>query len=422
MRGASAPVELLHPDSLLPNADEIRSALRRHGLRDDLVYFACKANRHPSFIFAAKRAGIGVDVTSAKDLENALGAGLNPGQILITSAVKADSFLELAANNGVITVIDNFDELAICQSQLSRPPIFVRLGGWQVNGTRTSTRFGFYPEQIGKVAELCKAAGFDIRGVQFHLKSYSFGERTAGVEHALGVIKFLRDAGFNPGIIDIGGGIPVSYLSSKSEWEEFNMELKASVLDGEEITFARDGLGYLNVNGTLHGSPTFYPYWNDLIKERYLSELLSMSLSNGHSIAKNLKQQNVSLQIEPGRALLDQCGCLLVKVAFTKTDSHGRYLTGLFMNRTQLMSSSSDFCLDPITFSDRPIRATYLVGSYCIESDVIMKRKLMLPELLRNDLLLIPNTAAYVTSLFSSNSHGLGEVERIVVNELGGLP
>jgi diaminopimelate decarboxylase len=424
MEDTSAPTELLHPDSLQTNVASFKTAFQNHGLRDDLIYFACKANSHPSFLEAAKKAEIGIDVTSEKELADALAAGLDPVRIIVTSAIKTDTLLQRCVDLHVTTVVDNFDELKLLQQQQSsKTPIMIRLGGWQFNGTPSATRFGFLPSQISQIVELCQQAKFDIRGVQFHLKGYSLEERTTGIEHALGVISTLREAGFQPEILDIGGGIPVSYLASETEWIEFNAQLQSSILDRrDEVTFNRDGLGFFNVKGEIVGAPSFYPYWNKLTKGEYLDALLKRNLINGQSVAKNLKSQRISLQIEPGRALLDQCGCLLAKVAFNKTDSAGRHLTGLFMNRTQLMSSSSDFCVDPIALSERPTKATYLVGSYCIESDVIMKRRLHIPELRRGELLLIPNTAAYVTSLFASNSHGLGEVRRVVLEGSGGLP
>ena len=117
--------------------------------------------------------------------------------------------------------------------------------------------------------------------------------------------------------------------------------------------------------------------------------------------------------MEPGRSLLDQCGLSIAQVAFRKTDSAGNLLVGLAMNRTQLRSSSADFLVDPIHIPKQPKENNlsmqshgYLVGAYCLEQELILKRKLTFqqyPEV--GDLIAFPNTAGYMMHFFESEAH-----------------
>src|SRR5690606_30436681 len=111
-------------------------------------------------------------------------------------------------------------------------------------------------------------------------------------------------------------------------------------------------------------------------------------------------------------SLLDQVVCTLAKVAFRSEDSEGRLLVGLEITRTQLRTSSADFLLDPIHLPKREDQEaknpcyTHLVGSYCLEQELILKRKVRLksyPEI--GDLILFPNTAGYMMHFYESEAH-----------------
>src|SRR5690606_35246081 len=73
---------------------------------------------------------------------------------------------------------------------------------------------------------------------------------------------------------------------------------------------------------------------------------------------------------------------------------------------------SADFLLDPIhlpingrTNTDERVFG-YLVGSYCLEQELILKRKIQFnsyPEI--GDLILFPNSAGYMMHFYESEAH-----------------
>lgn len=85
------------------------------------------------------------------------------------------------------------------------------------------------------------------------------------------------------------------------------------------------------------------------------------------------------LYLEPGRSLVDGCGLALAEVAFTKTRSDGVPLVGLTMNRIQCRTASDNFLIDPYLVKRTPPSEeieVFLVGAYCIEDELILRRKI----------------------------------------------
>ncbi|GAB3011224.1 hypothetical protein GCM10027284_33130 [Cyclobacterium sediminis] len=60
-----------------------------------------------------------------------------------------------------------------------------------------------------------------------------------------------------------------------------------------------------------------------------------------------LKDLGLEIRIEPGRSLLTQTGMTIAKVAHRKQHAKGKWLVGLEMNMSQMISFSEDFLLDP---------------------------------------------------------------------------
>ena len=102
--------------------------------------------------------------------------------------------------------------------------------------------------------------------------------------------------------------------------------------------------------------------------------------------AAELVERGLELRCEPGRSVLDGCGMTLAAVAFTKTSRDGEQLVGLHMNRTQLRSTSADVLLDPRLVRDpdadtpRQVDDAFLVGAYCIEEELLLRRRFSFPQ------------------------------------------
>ena len=155
-----------------------------------------------------------------------------------------------------------------------------------------------------------------------------------------------------------------------------------------------------------------YPYWQEPTRDARLTEVLS------GGVAEELRERGLRLHLEPGRSLVDGCGLTLAEVAFTKTRSDGVPLVGLAMNRTQCRTTSDDFLIDPYLVKRTPpseeIEA-FLVGAYCIEDELILRRKIRFPRgVAAGDLVAIPNTAGYFMHMLENASHQIPLAKNVV--------
>jgi diaminopimelate decarboxylase len=92
------------------------------------------------------------------------------------------------------------------------------------------------------------------------------------------------------------------------------------------------------------------------------------------------------------------------------------------MNRTQMFSSSADYLLDPIFFpktkKNEKTCEVYFVGSYCLEQELILKRKIVLPQTPEiGDLVCFVNTAGYMMHFYESEAHLFDLAKNLVVEK-----
>lgn len=414
-----SPINIHHLAPLEENIDAYVGVLTKYNITHK-IFFARKANKCLELAQAAAHAGQGVDTASYRELQQCVESGIANRQLVLTAAVKNRSLLELALQHDITVVLDNEDELQLAQDVAQEKKrtmeINIRVGGFFVENQRLPTRFGFPIDRaVACVSGLAdKYPNLVYTGLHFHLNGYSVSERVAAIEQSVRVIDELANEGIHTKSLDIGGGILMNYLQSEQEWLDFHQALREAVLGKRSaLTYQNDALGMVKIDGQLHGEPTVYPYFNKLHKEHLLEAILTTPSSIFNvPIHQLFTARNLEFRMEPGRSLLDQVGCTVAKVAFRKEDSEGRLLVGLEMNRTQLRSSSADFLLDPIHLPKREDQEAkdpcyaYLVGSYCLEQELILKRKVRLksfPEI--GDLILFPNTAGYMMHFYESEAH-----------------
>ena len=406
-----SPLNLIDPTPMGRNAAELTQAASARGL-DLRIFFARKANKALALVDEATRLGLGVDVASEQELRQALQRGVAAEDIVVTAAIKPRALLELCAESGAVVVIDNLDELRLVSevaSSLREPArMALRLAPTPPSGA-APTRFGMTAGELAALDEL-SSTELTVTGVHFHLDGYSAEHRVAAIGESLSVADVLRDRGHPVAFLDMGGGIPMSYLESAAEWEGFWAEHeRAARGDGTQVTFDGHALGKT------------YPYHQAPIRGDWLGLILDARLANG-TVAEELGARELELRMEPGRALLDGCGMTVARVEFRKQRADGTWLIGLAMNRTQMRSTSDDFLVDPLLIRPpthgEPTAAIdgYLVGAYCVERELISWRRFRFPDgVAVGDLVAFPNTAGYLMHILESASHQIPLAQNLVV-------
>lgn len=399
------------------------------------IFFARKANKSIAFVKEAKRIGFGVDTASYKELAQCLEVGLAPDDITLTAAVKEERLIRLAVRNKVPIVIDNLDECdqvqRIADEMDQSINVGIRIGGFLYEGDHLYSRFGFLPQiAIGLITDSMgsgnKYSRLNFKGFHFHLNGYSTSHRAEALIQTVKCVDRLKDRFITTHFIDFGGGFLINYLEKEEEWDIFHEELRKAVRGVREpITFRNDSLGMHLIEGSLHGEPKVYPYYNKKPRAEFLKEILTYKDPLGVPIYALLNDRNIEVRIEPGRSLLDQAGITIARVAFRKMDMEDNLLIGLEMNRTQMFSSSMDFLLDPIVLyhhenPDAEPVTGFLVGAYCLEQELILKRKIALrqmPEI--GDIFCFVNTAGYMMHFYESEAHLFDLARNLVAQENG---
>jgi diaminopimelate decarboxylase len=412
-----SPLNVLDPALLARNGEELRSVADAAGV-ELKIFFARKANKALAFVDAAVRSGLGIDVASEQELAQVLARDVPGSEIVVTAAVKPRALLELCAASGSTVVIDNADELTllaeVAESAGRDTPVAFRLAP----EVAPSTRFGLPTAEIIRLADRFAPdprSRLAVTGLHFHLDGYEAADRVAALGETLDLADALRSRGHHLTFVDIGGGIPMSYLESGADWSGFWSAYDAGVA-GVRAPLTFDG----------HALSSCYPSFQRSRRGPWLSCVLQGEVFTraGREIAAAaLGRRGLQLRCEPGRSLLDGCGLTAARVEFRKQRRDGTWLIGLAMNRTQCRSTSDDFLVDPLLLraaddGDEPAPPSiegYLVGAYCIERELLSWRRLRFPRgVAVGDIVVFPNTAGYLMHSLESASHQIPLAHNLV--------
>ncbi|MEV7602113.1 Y4yA family PLP-dependent enzyme [Kitasatospora sp. NPDC089797] len=413
-----SPLNLLLPEQLADNLARFRAVFRKHHLAGR-IYFAHKANRSSALVrrLAAADTGLdaGLDVASLGELQHALGAGCTPDRIIATGP-KNREFLWLAARTGATVHLDSraeLDDLAdlVRKHALPRVPVMPRLSAFRAPGATVLTRPSRFGTPVGELDALLDALerhrdAVDTTGVAYHLDTTGIAEKAVALDTCLRVMDDCHRRGLRPRTIDIGGGFGVDYLAHADQWERYTSELTDAVLGRRpSLTWQDHGYGLRNESGTLRGTLGLYPAHRRVAAEAYLDELLSGPAPTlGRPLATLLLENLYDLAVEPGRALVDQCGATLGRVLEVRRTPDDTWLVRLEMNARDAALEDHGVLMDPVLVprpgapaADTGPVGVHLLGNLCLEADLITRRLVFLPRLpAPGDLLAFANTAGYL--------------------------
>lgn len=405
-RAQPGPCHLIHPATFASNYRAFQQALAQRQV-SGRVYYGKKANKASAWLREIAQSDGAVDVASVPELVHALANGVRGEMIGVTGAAKSDELIWLAARHGATLAVDALDELerTIAITRHTAPlRILLR-----VQPENSVSRFGLAAEDLKTALHRCQQVGSQIimDGFSFHLDGYAVEPRAQFAFTLLDQVKQAREAGFPCSAISIGGGFACSYVS-EADWARFNAELHPGQFHAEK-KFDR-----------------FYPYFQGPTGAAMLGAILD-SADNGASLASTLRQANVALYLEPGRALLDGAGLSLFPVqGFKRIAEYGMVtVAGLSMSLSEQWKNS-EFLPDPVLVQmaeprvQDPVMAA-IGGASCMEYDVLTWRKISFPAPpCYGDLIAYPNTAGYQMDKNESEFHQLALPPKIVITEENG--
>lgn len=400
-------------------------------------FFARKANKCLAYVKAARDNGFGIDAASLAEVQQALDLGLPGARIVCTAGVKPDALIALCVARDVTVIVDNDEELAqlsaCAAGQGSMCRIGLRVAGFKHAGDTLHSRFGYHVDMLAMVIERVltdHVDTLDLAGLQFHLGGYDPSQRAcaiAGVLPALSALATQRHQTRRTTFIDMGGGIPMRYLAEPADWPAY-LQAHGEALDGRRapITYNNDALGRQATPTGGWSAPDAYPTAHDLVQADWMAAVLD-TIHAGRPLHAHLGELGVTLCCEPGRSVLDDCGMTLARVVHVKTDTAGRHVAGVEMNRTQFRTGFAEVMFDPL-LAAHPQRAAgtpleaYLTGTYCTESEFIFKRRFVFDQgLARGDTVVLPNSAGYLVHFLESRSHQFELAANVFIDADGAL-
>ena len=425
-----SPLNVINPEPFLSHATSLSRVASERGVTFH-PFFARKANKCLAFVDAAVDARLGLDCASSQEIQQSLARGANPDNIICTAAVKDANLLKLCISTGVTIAIDNLQELTAVDSLLREnkrsAKLALRVSGFSHRGKKLHSRFGFDIDQFDEVLSFLEeqpSSWRSVAGLHFHLDGYCASERVSAIRQLLPLIDAFRRAGEPVSFLDIGGGLPVCYLTNEADWTSFWHEHERALTGKRgEVTYRNDPLSRFVYGDQVLGEPRVYPFYQQPTREDWFAAILDTEI-DGTCIARQMASRDLELRCQPGRSLLDDAGLTVARVEGVKPLPGGDIAVQLAMNGTQCRTSSVDFCIDPLLIKrgdqgPLPVlsgpKTGYLFGAYCTESDLIIKRRLAFPRGIGiGDLIVLPNTAGYFMHFLESRSHQFPLAKNVV--------
>lgn len=411
--GLGSPLNVMFPANIELTIERFSQVYKDRQMQGT-IYYTSKPNKSLALKKHAATTSVGLDVSSEGELKSALASGFHPERIEATGPKNID-YLSLCIQHNVLINVDNFAELKQI-SALSKfspknrkPRVLVRLDGFEpgrVKFTAQDSAFGTPVKDAPLVLDFLVEHKdvIDFHGFSFHFNAGDYIRRPPAIEECLQLTFRAIELGLAPRAIDIGGGYRIRYAADQDEWNTYVEELKSSVLGNRDsLTWNDSGLGYHREDGILKGAPNFMEHYHKNDGHEDFASVIDAPLPafDGYSTARIVSDNMFELHIEPGRALLDQCGITLARVNFSKHSILGQQLSVLDMNRTNLNSTQLKLMTDPIVVyrnaDGKPAeRGVMYVGNLCLTHDMIQYHKTFpdyVPE--TGDVVAFVNTAAY---------------------------
>lgn len=354
------------------------TALRRF----DTIRFAQKACSNTHILKLMRGQGVKVDSVSAGEIVRALDAGFTAGgadsEIVFTADLIDRPTLELVAQHGIPVNAGSIDMLEQLGKHSPGHAVWLRInpGFGHGHSQKTNTggeqsKHGIWHGDLPQALAAIKRHGLNLIGIHMHIGSGVDYSHLSSVCDAM--VGLVVGMGHDLQAISAGGGLSIPYRADDP------------VVDTDH----------------------YFSLWDDA-RRRIEAHL-------GHK---------VHLEIEPGRYLVAESGCLVTEVRAVKEmgSNHFTLVDAGFneLMRPALYGSYHEISLIPSTAGARATRKTVIAGPLCESGDVFTQEDggivthRLLPEPQVGDLLVFHDTGAYGASM-SSNYNSRPLIAEVLV-------
>lgn len=388
-RTYGTPLFVLNKNRLEDCYRNFQECFNSAGLRPR-VFFSVKTNPVPDFLRQLASLGSGLEIVSDYELWLANKLAVSGDRIIVNGTWKSDKLLTEAVESDVALInIDSGTELRRLQNLAAKAGKKVNVGlrlnpGLKVSRFDFTASTGSTSSHIGLVYGsrewndvleiLHENSNLQMRGLHFHIGSgietlKPFDDALAAV---LEVWKNVKALGFNPAVLDVGGGFGLSSAKILSVWDLVRL------------------FGW---GRTSRRSEGMRPDWDFLreLSNVYAKRLQGFSQRNGLEIPE--------IYVEPGRALAGPTMLLLLAVNRVLERGNGKHIA---------VCDAGAMSISPLLLCEyhkivglgegKAHRRKYdLVGSLPTPLDIVGRGR-VLPLLSDGDFVAIMDVGAYFLS------------------------
>lgn len=184
-------------------------------------FYAVKCNDNPMVLEILAALGIGFDCASKAEIQKVLQIGVDPSRIIYAHPCKPVSHLRVASKFNVpLMTFDNETELYKIKAYYPEAQLVIRIRCDAVDALcPLGIKFGVLPSDALALLSTAQILDLNVVGVSFHVGSGC--REPAAFHRAIAAAKEVFDKaetlGFNPTLLDIGGGFPGNHNSSLDE-------------------------------------------------------------------------------------------------------------------------------------------------------------------------------------------------------------
>lgn len=336
------------------------------------VCYAVKANSNLAVLNVLARLGAGFDIVSGGELARVLAAGGDPSKVVFSGLGKQAHEIEAALNAGIACFnvesaaeIHRINQVALRLGKKApislrvNPDVDAQTHPYISTGLKEN-KFGVAMEDaLAVYQEAAQLQGLEVIGIDCHIGSQltTTTPFADALDRVLAMIDTLASKGILIKHLDIGGGLGVRYNNETP--------------------------------------PTPAEYANALLPK--------------------LQGRNLTVYLEPGRAIAANAGILVTKVEFLKPTNHKNFaIIDAAMNdliRPSLYSAWMDIIA--VTPRNTPNKVYDVVGAVCETGDFLGKDRELAIE--AGDLLAVCGAGAY-GFVMSSNYNTRGRAAEVMVD------
>ncbi len=323
------------------------------------IHYAVKANSNLSILSAFNQLGAGFDIVSGGELARVLEIGASPQNIIFSGVGKSQAEIAQALSEHIgCFQVESWPELERIQSEAAR---------------------------LDKTAPIAFRVNPDIAIDSHPYISTGLKENKFGVPIESALELYLQAASL-PNISPMG--IACHIGSNIDALEPFEQALDKLLDLFAELIEAGLSIQYINLGGGL-GLKTSIQSYGAMIQDRV------------QKFKHRYPEENWTLIIEPGRALIAEAGILITKIEYLKTMDEKHFcIVDAGMNdliRPALYEAFHDII--PVYQSEHFTQTYDVVGPICETGDFLGKQRTLSVSM--GDYLAILSTGAYGMSMAS---------------------